>query len=295
MRRNDPQVIKAKAVYLEDNGLHDEARQVLRKSFQDSGNPELLDTWLSFDENLFQAVKNKQTKRSITEWTPSSEEAHWVQKWLVPGSRVGAAGASISSTTGIVVGAMLRENDRKRMINREKARPVQIEDVRRINTNIQIYETIKASQKELAVLISQFIVSDGASAANGIVLKHRQTSFAQNVARSRCDYCSYDVVSPYLARTMQLLFIADNENPFAVSHSAERLKEAGRVLACGVGTSQGILLETQEEVRMQFLNVWNVFKAMAGNAELEEIKVLQTLGESLAIERRLGASKWWEQ
>jgi len=67
------------------------------------------------------------------------------------------------------------------------------------------------------------------------------------------------------------------------------------VLACGVGTSQGILLETQEEVRMQFLNVWNVFKAMAGNAELEEIKVLQTLGESLAIERRLGASKWWEQ
>ena len=62
----------------------------------------------------------------------------------------------------------------------------------------------------------------------------------------------------------------------------------------GKGAYNDILLESYEDVRDQFYDTLKKLKNTAGDKELEDLKVLQTLTDSSSRQKQNGADKWWE-
>jgi len=107
----------------------------------------------------------------------------------------------------------------------------------------------------------------------------------------RTAYLSYSVVSPTLALSSQLIYIAKRKTLVPFSADEQTLRLAAEVMA--EAASGQIIREVTSDVRKQFLAVNREFKQVAGNALLDEFKVIQTLTDKIA-NNSLGASAWWE-
>ena len=54
-------------------------------------------------------------------------------------------------------------------------------------------------------------------------------------------------------------------------------------------------MEADEIVRDQFFAVFRALKELVGKEEFEELKVLQTLSDSISSEQKKGSERWWSK
>jgi hypothetical protein len=97
-----------------------------------------------------------------------------------------------------------------------------------------------------------------------------------------------------LAAADQLIYhseIGGDRIVFKVSHDEVLLRDAAKVMA--KGCSNELLLEVDESVRDQFFHVLKRLKDVAGKSELEELKVVQQIADSLSDKNVKGGGKWW--
>ena len=118
-----------------------------------------------------------------------------------------------------------------------------------------------------------------------IAIGKKHEAFLKNVAESRCQYVSFDVLSPRFARCRQLVFLSGNSNTLGLSYSMEELKEAAKIL----GSDRELVLECNHEVRSQFLSLLKEIKGLAGKSAFEELEVTGGLlgGKDLGTDRWL--------
>lgn len=94
------------------------------------------------------------------------------------------------------------------------------------------------------------------------------------------DFFSYEVASPILAKTQQLIFIADTSKTFGVDENI--LRDAARLL----GTlNDDIFLHVNQDVRNQFLDVYKELKDKAGKEQIEEMQAIQTMQDKFLNNR----------
>jgi len=70
------------------------------------------------------------------------------------------------------------------------------------------------------------------------------------------------------------------------------LNDAAKTLSRAA--KENLLMESDETVSGQFLEVYSQLWDIAGDAELEDLKVLQALVDRLRKEKELGSSRWWK-
>lgn len=94
------------------------------------------------------------------------------------------------------------------------------------------------------------------------------------------NFFSYDIVSPILAKSQQLIFDADKSKLFGVDENV--MREAAKVL----GTlNDDIIKYVYQDVRNQFLDVVKEFREKAGKEFMEELKDIQTLQDKFVNNR----------
>ena len=99
-----------------------------------------------------------------------------------------------------------------------------------------------------------------------------------------------------MARTQQLIYISVLKAPLktpSFGRDKNLAREAAKVLAAGCG--QNTLMEADEIVRDQFFAVFRALKELVGKEEFEELKVLQTLSDSISSEQKKGSERWWSK
>ncbi|WP_165076027.1 MULTISPECIES: hypothetical protein [unclassified Desulfovibrio] len=94
------------------------------------------------------------------------------------------------------------------------------------------------------------------------------------------NFFSYEVASPILAKTQQLIFIADTSKIIGVDENV--LRDAARLL----GTlNDDLFLYINQEVRNQFLDVYKNLKETAGKSQIEEMAAIQTMQDKFINNR----------
>lgn len=94
------------------------------------------------------------------------------------------------------------------------------------------------------------------------------------------NFFSYDVASPILAKTQQLIFIADTSKIIGVDENV--LRDAARLLG---SLNDDLFLYVNQDVRNQFLDVYKSLKEKAGKAQIEEIGAIQTMQDKFINNR----------
>ena len=286
-----------RAAFLEAKGFRVEARQVIQRAFSETANLACLSAWIGMDEKLFHQLDKKQT--TLTRWVehpvprPPLKKPEFLD--TVDFSNGVPKINPIIAATAVAV--QQQKEHTALVISYELSHLVQVLEPDKVQATLETYDLLRGSQTSLSSHISQALQSSSESHQQPLVqLSARQKAFQREVIAARCNFSSFAVVSPSLAKAEQLIFISKKESPNALlpfGHSKERLREAAMAISRSVGSATGILLETHEEVRLQFFTVWKSMRETARKEELEELKVIQTLSDSLSTEKLSGANKWW--
>jgi hypothetical protein len=116
-------------------------------------------------------------------------------------------------------------------------------------------------------------------------------SMVNEVKQNRYNYISFDVLSPYLARAEQQIFLAENTSSLFSSYSPEILQQAVKTLA--KTDHQNILFEADSEVREQFFRVYGLFQNLAkGEIQMEELFIVQKIADKLRTQG-FTIEEWW--
>ena len=288
-----------RAAFLEAKGFRVEARQVIQRAFSETANLACLSAWIGMDEKLFQQLDKKQT--TLTRWVEHYVPRPPLKKPEFYDTLDFSYGLPTINPTKAAI-AMAKQQQKEHtalVVSYELSHLVRVLEPDKVQAALETYDLLKGSQTSLSSHISQAIQSGSESHQQKLVqLSARQRAFQREVVAARCNFVSFAVVSPSLAKAEQLIFISKKESPQAplpIGHSKERLREAATTISRAVGSATGILLETHEEVRLQFFTVWKSMRETADKEELEELKVLQTLSDTLPAERQSGADKWWQK
>ncbi len=163
-----------------------------------------------------------------------------------------------------------------------------IEEIKGI---LQKYNFLKKSINNLHRLKSDFIKNcsiEELREARPVL--NETASLKERVKKMRTDFISYTVISPYLANTERLICLSTAKE--LIGHNEEYLREAVKTMARGV--YKDLLLQSHQDVREQFVDVSHKLKQIAGDKELEDLKVIQTLADTASKAKKTGADLWWE-
>lgn len=106
------------------------------------------------------------------------------------------------------------------------------------------------------------------------------TALKQNLDGYYRNFFSYDIASPILAKTQQLIFIADDSKLIGVDECI--MRDAAKIL----GTlNDDMIRYVNQDVRNQFLDVVKEFREKAGKEFTEELKAIQTLQDKFVNNR----------
>lgn len=94
------------------------------------------------------------------------------------------------------------------------------------------------------------------------------------------NFFSYEIASPTLARTQQLIFMADESKTFGVDENL--MREAAKTLGL---LNDDVMRYVNQDVRNQFLDVIKSFKDKAGKELNEELKVVHSLQDKFLNNR----------
>ena len=273
--------VQKRVKLLESEGRTKEATEVYRLEFIRSNDLGYLRGWLDLDSERFQKCKPNNKVNQLTEYTPPSAYFDAL-KAVGPAAIIDKLFFySLPLITGYEF-----EKKRKEIVETERKKPLRFFDEKTAKKTIEEYETIRASLK-----LSQQAIQDSLVVAKQpilgdlIAIGKKHEAFLKNVAEARCQYVSFDILSPRFARCRQLVFLSGNSNTLGLSYSMEELKEAAKIL----GSDRELVLECNHEVRSQFLSLLKEIKGLAGKSAFEELEVTGGLlgGKDLGTDRWL--------
>ena len=257
------------ANYAQQEGNFKLVRKILKDGYESTQETGILSQWLVIDKTVIQELEKKHQLNSKTEWTSEFENKCLKQ-----------AHASCS------------EYERQKAISKQEQNTIAIPQIEDVNITLTKYEQLKSSQIDRESLLdAEFIAESG----NKTIFEQHQTQTDELVI-NRCQYLSFDVISPYLARTKQLMFQAKINKPEGsslltlVSDSSLKkvrevkiLHEAAKILV-NVGI-QGMIFESDISVQKQFLNLYEKFKQTEG-AKFKEFQEIEKIAIRLKKESK---------
>jgi hypothetical protein len=297
---NLPVDIEKKVELLERRGEYETARAFLRDEYLKTGNMNIFLKWTELDEQIFDTLRRNQNHFAIQQWnaykhrdneTKSEKAVRWGKYALsVPLDIMGGAGMVSGSNA---IGQT--EYDRRKEFEYESTHPVRTLSTSQIRDTLNMYKLLKESYFTMMRILDQLMVqANGGNLDEAIELKTAQKEYFEDVAQRRCQFISYDVISPALNRTKQLIFLSESAKILSIGHSMDYLREAVEFMGQGAGDQQ-LILEAERDVRMEFIEVYRLLKETAGTAEFEELRVFAKLQDKIGEERRLGYQRWMEK
>ncbi len=301
---DDRQVVKstesmmgemAKAEKLDADGHYEVARAVLEASYKKSQDERVLRKWLDLDKVLLGGLNRKSTNSRLTPYAPPKKIDLTPEDYKNLDNYVKAnTGGMLPKPLRNIVVWIGKGRAKEIKSTWEPLIPVVEEETARVV--IDQYDILKHSQDKLKLLIADTIIKAPASMTDQLNLFLKdQKDFCQKVRRSRINYVSYDIVSPYLARTGQLIFFSEqgggDPEMRIYGHDEGSLRDAVKTMTMGCGTD--LMLTSNSDVRDQFLDTYSRVKKLAGTAELEELKVLGNFADSISGKSSKGNDLWW--
>ena len=275
------------AINLEQQNNPETARKMLSLGFQATKQIDILSQWLAMDETMFLALKKDQKSHSLTHWQTKFENK-CLKKWHY--------------------GWHCTEDDRQKELSHQKHNAILVLKIEKVRAILYKYDQLKSSLLSMqTILNNHLLVSTDSEFDRLKEILLKQVTLIEEIKRTRYDYLSFDVISPYLARTKQLVFISKIHNPKISSiltllpeqslkklRSAEKLREAATVFA-GVAV-QDIIFDSNSSVREQFRSVYKKFEEAAGQDKFQEFQVIQKIAYKLNYRKKLefGAERWWK-
>ena len=225
------------------------AREVLKEAYKATGEPILLIKWIEVDQRLFEQLKMKNQQ---TELSQRSDDSVFNQSWNFLANR-------------------------SRQVQYEKEHPISTLPLSEVDDVIEGYEQLKLS----VVKLDQILPTVENDSAEMRQLVDQYQALVDEINQTRYDYISFDVISPYLARADQKIFLADNAYYFSISYSSERLHQAVKTLA--KSTHQGLIFDSYPVVRKQFVTVYKTLMELGEDevTEFEEFQAIQAVADKL--------------
>lgn len=271
--------VKKRVKLLESEGKSKEATEVYRRAFIRSGDLDYLLAWFDLDSERYQKCKPHNKMHQLTDYMPPSAYYDALKATVFDPNifyrYIFNSPASLYTF----------EKKRKEIVEREQKKPLQFLDEKSAKKTIEEYEAVRES-----LILRRQAIQDSLIETKQPVLEKfidfgkKHEAFAKNVAEARCKYISFDVLSPRFARCRQLVFLSDHRNILGRSYSMEELNEAAKIL----GSDRELVLESNQEVRLQFLSLLKEIRGLAGKAAIEELEVIG----GLLGGKDLGADRW---
>ncbi|WP_415519888.1 MAG: hypothetical protein ACEB74_05970 [Desulfovibrio aminophilus] len=174
----------------------------------------------------------------------------------------------------------------KNLKNDTERRMSGIERIEISKENINKYNKIKSYFKR-AIKFAEMIMSEQ-QYNNKIVHDYKILIRAkEDFIKSRTRYVSYVIISPRLAVASQLVYLAKNENLLITNE--DFLRQA----AVAMAFTGPLLKSANEDVRVQFAEVYRELKDAAGKVQLDEYKVITTLIDKIG-NGELGGEVWYD-
>ena len=284
----------AKAEKLDAECNYEVARAVLDTAYMQSRDEGILRKWLALDKALLDVLNGKSTHKGLTAYEPPTEVeiTQEDRKDLDDFVKRKTGGLLPKFARNVVVWA--GEGQAKRI--KSTWGIVTVVDKKEAQDVIDKYDILKRSQNKLNQLVTDTIIKAPVSMIDklNLLLKDKK-KFCEKVRKSRINYVSYDVVSPYLARTCQLIFISEQGGGapeiHIYGHDEDSLRAAVKTMTMGCGVE--LVLTSNRDVRDQFLDTYSRIKKLAGKAELDELKLLGNFADSISDKSSKGNDLWW--
>jgi hypothetical protein len=224
------------------------AREVVKEGYQATRDLALLLKWFEVDNRLFQQLKAKNKKNAPSKRSDDSEfrQSFW----------------------GFV--------NRRRQVRYEKEHPISTLPLSEVDQVIESYEQLKLSFVKLDKILPTLATS---AKVRQLVSKHK--TFVETVNQTRYEYITFDVISPYLGRAEQQLFLSDHAYYFSISYSSDMLHEAVKTLA--KTTHQELIFDSYPIVKKQFVSVYKKLMALGEDsvAEFNEFRAIRAVADKL--------------
>jgi hypothetical protein len=259
------------ANYAKQEGNLKLVRKILKEGYQSTQQTEILSQWLVIDETVLQALEKKHQFNSMTQWTSEFED-----KCLKKAH------------------TKCSEYEHQKAISQQKENTIAIPQIEEVDATLNKYMQLKDSQIDRESFFNEEFLADEDS-GNKTIFDEHQTQVHQ-LKRTHCQYISFDVISPYLARTKQLIFQAKINKPEGSSlltlvsdtslkkvREVKILHEAAKILV-NIGV-QGMIFESDISVQKQFLDVYEEFKQTEG-AKFKEFQEIKKIAERLKTEKK---------
>lgn len=186
-------------------------------------------------------------------------------------------------------GSFLFNEFRRQMIKKLKndieRQRSKIEKIEISKENINKYNKIKSYFKR-AIKFAETIMSEQQYNNKTVNDYKILISAKEDFIKSRTRYVSYVIISPRLAVASQLVYLAKNENLLITNE--DFLRQA----AVEMAFTGPLLKSANEEVRVQFAEVYRELKDAAGKVQLDECKVITTLIDKIGG-AELGGEMWY--
>lgn len=287
--------LTTKIEFLEKLGHHGLVRDLLAESYRTDGDIRLLQQWIDLDERWSRELQTANHMTKPTYFVPQSVEATSLLRRASPV----LAYLMFGSSSGWIVYTGSKELDRKKLVAREESHALPVADIIKAKATLGEYDGLRTSQSQLRGILKASIRDKSLTSEieECQALFGRHDSYASRLIKARTEYLSYDLLSPNFARSQQLIYLsclkAILKTPSLFGHDKNLASEAAKVLAAGCG--QNTLMEADEIVRDQFFAVFRALKELVGKEEFEELKVLQTLSDSISSEQKKGSERWWSK
>ena len=194
---------------------------------------------------------------------------------------------------GILIGNILNTLKEEDKLNYQSAvvQEFVLVDKEQSNEIIAQYDTLHDSLQEyLDLLLKSYSVNDIEDVKQHyFTIRDRAESLKKKVKDSRCNYVSYQVISPALAEISKEHYIATFK--WLGLDDKQIIKDA--VIHLAHSFHNEWIFESTEEVRLQFIEVVKSLKNDVGKAEWEELKTVTTLVDSNDPSKPRGADAWW--
>lgn len=121
--------------------------------------------------------------------------------------------------------------------------------------------------------------------------RDRGEALKKNLIDARCNYISYQIISPALAEVSKEYYLATFK--WLEFDDKQIIKDSITLLTHSFHNEW--LFASTEEVRMQYCEMVRTLKDGIGKAEWEELKTVTTLLDSNDPSKPRGADAWWRQ
>ena len=196
-------------------------------------------------------------------------------------------GGALIATSLSPLSIQIRENYWSKATEYFEQNQIVLPDMKDVGITLNNYKEIKKSLLFAYQVTKEFMEtsSDADFIVRAISLNQRANSLLHQLVTDRCNYVSYHVLSPRFAVAKRKLFLSKRD---VVGHDEDIVAEAVVLM----NVDGNFLLTANENVRLQFMDVLKQVKDLAGKAEYEQLKVLQSLAKKVSNDDDKGAKKW---